>query len=537
MNRILAGLLFLAVSMLLTGCGGDDTPNGSTGDTTPPTVVEVSPTDGATDVDTESEIRVVFSEAVSQTTINPTSVGQLSGLFEFPSDSVVRVLPLPVLDYGRQYNLQITTDVKDTAGNSLSEVYTWSFTTEPDPATTPPQVDSVFPPSGSDYHIAWDPITATFDKAMDSSTFTLGSITLAKGLTDIPGVITYDSTTHQASFLPDDTLEYGVQYTASVTTNVADTFGNQLPNAYIWSFTTAADPFVPSVGFSPFYDSAVVDSQVSIPMVVQHPVGVDSLRFFVDGAPVASATDYASPWTFEWDASGLDVGQTATLTARAYAMDREGDSDPITIIYLWEQLVLDDNAEQLPQDVARMLARTTDSLLELRYEFGADWVDAYQDTGVDLGVYFDVDGNSNTGRNDFDGSLLNGIGAEYRMILGLHGGDTAMALWTGSTWSKIFDSTEFAYHHIPDSSRVMEVGIDWSDFGMPANVRIVSINVFFHSTSDFTADWVPDQGSGYVQINREKRYFGDSPTSSSPRTTIATKAQSARALRLPNPFD
>jgi hypothetical protein len=218
-------------------------------------------------------------------------------------------------------------------------------------------------------------------------------------------------------------------------------------------------------------------------------------------------------------------------------MDREGDSDPITIIYLWEQLVLDDNAEQLPQDVARMLARTTDSLLELRYEFGADWVDAYQDTGVDLGVYFDVDGNSNTGRNDFDGSLLNGIGAEYRMILGLHGGDTAMALWTGSTWSKIFDSTEFAYHHIPDSSRVMEVGIDWSDFGMPANVRIVSINVFFHSTSDFTADWVPDQGSGYVQINREKRYFGDSPTSSSPRTTIATKAQSARALRLPNPFD
>ncbi len=536
MTRKLGGILLLAVLLIVSGCGGGDGPNGPVDDTTPPTVTSVNPSNGATDVDIETAIEVVFSETLTLASVNANSVGQLSGLFSFPSDSEVTILPLPVLDYGTEYTLEVTTDVKDKAGNPLAEPYSWSFTTEPDPATTSPEVVSVTPTSGSNSHIAWDPITITFDKAMDSATFTQGAITLAKGLTGIQGAISYDSASNTASFLPDDTLEYGVQHTASVTTLVADTFGNHLDETYLWTFTTASDPFVPSVSFSPFYYNAVVDSQLSIPMYVQHPVGVDSIRYFVDGAPVPSATDYAEPWAFDWDASGLDIGQVINLTATAYAMGRQGEADALPIIYLWEQMVLDDNAEQLPQDVVRMLARTTDTLLELRYEFAVDWVDAYQDTGVDLGVYFDIDANPNTGRNDFDGSSLNGIGAEYRMILGLHGADTTMALWTGSSWAKAFDTTGLAYHNIPDSTRVMEVGIDWSDLGNPLVARIVSINIFFHSTSDFTADWIPNQGDGFVAISREHRYFGSSPGSSAAKFTRPPRAQSPQFVRPANPF-
>jgi hypothetical protein len=534
-NTRLVVLTLTVAALLVTACGNKST-NGPTGDTTPPAVVFVSPYDGASNVDIETEIQVTFSEAMDLSTLSAANVGQLDGLFDYPSDSQVLIFPVPVLDYGTNYTLLVTTGVTDTAGNALAEVFSWSFTTEPDPATTNPAVVTVTPASGSNTHIAWEPITVLFDKAMDSTSFAPGSISLASGSTPVPGVITYDPLTVTASFQPDDTLDYGTVYTATATTAVADTFGNHLSEAFVWSFTTAADPFIPFVSFDPFYDNAVVDSQVSIAMYIQHPVGVDSIRYYVDGVFVPGATSYEAPWSFDWDASGLDIGQVAVLTARAYAMDRQGESAPMSVIYLWEQMALDDNAEQLPQDVVRMLARTTDTLLELRYEFSADWADAYQDTGVDLGVFFDIDGNPNTGRNEFNGASLNGIGAEYRMILGLHGGDTAMAVWSASRWNKLFDTTGFVYHHIPDSTRVMEVGIDWSDFGNPFGARIVSINAFFHSANEITFDWVPNQGEGYVTILREHRYYGTSPTSAA-KQPVPHKSQTDGKPQLPNPFE
>jgi hypothetical protein len=108
---------------------------------------------------------------------------------------------------------------------------------------TPPTVTSVTPPDGSTLvcpNIAV--ISATFSKAMDPATINTTTFTLAdpsgKGVT---GTVTYDSSTSIATFTPPAaSLTPNTKFTATITTGVADTFGNHLAANFTWSFTTSA---------------------------------------------------------------------------------------------------------------------------------------------------------------------------------------------------------------------------------------------------------------------------------------------------------
>jgi hypothetical protein len=103
--------------------------------------------------------------------------------------------------------------------------------------TTAPTVSSVSPVVDATDVAVDTVITATFNKAMDSSTITTSSFTLDS----IAGSVYYDSGTYTATFTPDADLAYDSTYTATLSTAITDVAGNPIATEYSWSFTTVQE--------------------------------------------------------------------------------------------------------------------------------------------------------------------------------------------------------------------------------------------------------------------------------------------------------
>ncbi|GAH04081.1 unnamed protein product, partial [marine sediment metagenome] len=108
------------------------------------------------------------------------------------------------------------------------------------PDTTSPTVSGVSPGDGATDVTVDTVVTATFSEAMDSSTITTESFTLAGS--EVSGTVTYNSDTYTATFTPDANLDYNHEYTATLTRAITDAAGNPLAESYTWSFTTEPAP-------------------------------------------------------------------------------------------------------------------------------------------------------------------------------------------------------------------------------------------------------------------------------------------------------
>ncbi len=518
-------LLLILITSLLIFCSKDK-PTGPNHETIPPTLLYTSPANTAAKIGIYALIIATFTEPVDSTSVNDTTFSfniGVRGSYSFNGNTIY-LTPSASMAYLTTYTCRLTTGITDSVGNHLPANITWTFTTEPDPATTSPTIISVSPINNAVNVYGDVVITATFSKEMNAATITNSSFTLNNGAT---GVVTYSNKT--ATFTPNDTLLYDTVYAVTISTAVADTFGNNLATAYSWNFRTISDPFIPLPSFTYPFDSAIVDDTVTIVIDVSHPVGVDSVEFYIDDAIMSSATDLTEPYEYQLDASSWSIGSLHDISSKAYyGPSHVGYSDTIEIIYQWEIMATDDNSEGLPQDVRRMLARSTETVLELRYEFAKNWTHPYpypfamdqiNDSTIDLGIYLDSDLNPATGRSDFAGQALNGIGADHRIIIGLHGGDTAMAFWNSAAipafWDLSFDTTGFAYHNVPMDTNILEFGINWNDMNSSYGAFIVSSHVFIDiettgTTIDTTYwfDWIPNQGGSFVTVAKEGRYLG-----------------------------
>ena len=109
--------------------------------------------------------------------------------------------------------------------------------------TTPPTVTTVSPEDGATDVAIDTAVTATFSEAIDGSSLTKDTFTLAGSA--VSGTVTYDSDTYTATFTPDANLEYDHEYTATLSTAITDKAGNPLVEEYRWSFTTHSAPAPP----------------------------------------------------------------------------------------------------------------------------------------------------------------------------------------------------------------------------------------------------------------------------------------------------
>ena len=114
-------------------------------DTAPPTVNNVSPANGAT-ANVATNVAATFSEAMDASTVSDQSFtlykagSPVAAQVTYDPNSRTATLdPAGDLQAGASYDAKITTSVKDSAGNGLTQEKTWSFTVEaPFPVTVSP---------------------------------------------------------------------------------------------------------------------------------------------------------------------------------------------------------------------------------------------------------------------------------------------------------------------------------------------------------------------------------------------------------------
>ena len=107
-----------------------------TGDLTPPTVLEntISPASDSVDIDTNNVISLSFSEAMAAGSINNLSIRLNNGHIDLPTTveltgKDVTLTPKVPLAPFQEYEVTVSNDVADLAGNILGADYIWKFTT------------------------------------------------------------------------------------------------------------------------------------------------------------------------------------------------------------------------------------------------------------------------------------------------------------------------------------------------------------------------------------------------------------------------
>ena len=212
-------------------------------DSTPPTILSTSPSNGDNNISISNNIEVSFSEEIDNKTINSTNIivsdsngNKVIGTFSY-SNQVATFNPSSDLNYFTVYAVIVGTGVKDKIGNALVSGSSWNFTTSSAPDTTPPTIASTSPSGSSNNILISSDITITFSEAMDPSTIDTTNVTLQDSNgNSVGGVVSYNNKV--ATFDPANDLNYSTTYTVTVGTGVRDTASNNLSAISSWSFTT-----------------------------------------------------------------------------------------------------------------------------------------------------------------------------------------------------------------------------------------------------------------------------------------------------------
>jgi len=231
-----------------------------------PRVVLTNPADSALNVPVNQKIAATFSQAMDPATISAPGTFTLAetvggaavpGVVTYDTTSNTAIFtPAVVLLGNTQFTATITTGAVDLTGVALSTNFVWNFTTGVTANVVAPTIIGTNPASAALNVFLNKTINATFSKAMDPTTITNGTFTLAVagvGGATVDGTVVYDPTSQIATFTPTANLTANTQYTATITNLVKDLFGNTLVAGAAqnpWTFTTGAaiGQMVPDLG-------------------------------------------------------------------------------------------------------------------------------------------------------------------------------------------------------------------------------------------------------------------------------------------------
>jgi hypothetical protein len=233
-NGIMCFLATLLVAFI-AGCGQETV--------TVPSVVSVTPAQGATGVVINTTITANFSMAMDPATLSAStftvtgpSGTAIAGTVAY-SGTTATFTPSAALAYSSVYTATITTGAKNPGGVSLLANYTWSFTT----ITPTPTVTATVPVNGATSVPISQVLSATFSEAMLSTSISATTFKVAgPGGTAVAGTVTYSGVV--ATFIPAANLANNTLYTATITNGATSLAGTPLVANYVWTFTTITPP-------------------------------------------------------------------------------------------------------------------------------------------------------------------------------------------------------------------------------------------------------------------------------------------------------
>jgi len=233
-------------------------------DTTRPRVTSTVPSTDATNVAINAAVSATFTEEMAPATITGSSftltgpgTTAVAGSVSYAVGSrTATFTPTNNLPSFTLMTATVTMAATDLAGNELAgnqaplpaaSDYVWTFTTGAVPDTVAPRI-TLTNPADLQTNVAIDAnVHASFSEPMNPLTITNVTFTLQETGPPlgalIDGLVTYNVATNIASFDPQDDLQPGTSYTATVTSAATDLAGNNLVAGLVpnpWTFTTAA---------------------------------------------------------------------------------------------------------------------------------------------------------------------------------------------------------------------------------------------------------------------------------------------------------
>jgi predicted CXXCH cytochrome family protein len=151
--------------------------------------------------------------------------------------------------------------------------------------TVPPDVVSTDPANGAVQVAVTASISAVFSEDMDAASFSSSTFLVHAGVTYATGVVSYDSPSRTATFVPAVSLEGNTTYTATVTTGVKDFAGNPMSSDRVWSFAT-------------------IDTIPPVTSLASNPADPDGNNGWFRTAPtITLSTNEPSTSYYQWDST------------------------------------------------------------------------------------------------------------------------------------------------------------------------------------------------------------------------------------------
>lgn len=271
-------------------------------DTTPPTIVSVTPLNGATGIGPANPVTVTFSKPMNPSTLSQ-NVAMFVGTtlysqsYSSSSDSTSVTFNVGNLSYGTTYAVVIAPGVTDLAGNHPAAQFTSSFTTAPQPATTSPQVTAQRPAPGATQVALNTSISLFISAPLNPSTVNSSSLNIAQNGTLVTGTITLTDNNQVVLFTPAVAWKPGANIQVFFSNAATDASSNPLVN---WqaSFTTAPDltstpPALRATSPCQFCSNvprnSVIDIQFNKPI---NPLTATTSNFYIqdcNGNPISGA--------------------------------------------------------------------------------------------------------------------------------------------------------------------------------------------------------------------------------------------------------
>lgn len=219
-----------------------------------PFVTSTVPENQAVDVLRNRSLLVAFSEEMNPTTLTVNSITlkdnqniTVNGSIDYDTTSNIAVFtPDSSLAANTTYTLTIGKTVTDMGGIPMVKDIVVNFTTAVTVDSTLPEVEITYPADNSVAVPTNTAIFVLFTEEINPLTLTNTSFSLLQvnplGNVSVSGTVEYNAGNRIAVFTPDDILNAGENYRATIANSVEDLGGYNLASDYIYDFSTDAGP-------------------------------------------------------------------------------------------------------------------------------------------------------------------------------------------------------------------------------------------------------------------------------------------------------
>ncbi|MEQ1871485.1 MAG: carboxypeptidase regulatory-like domain-containing protein, partial [Vicinamibacterales bacterium] len=295
-------------------------------DEAPPSVTTLTPQASSVGIARNTTVRIVFSEPVSQGSVNQTNVrltdptGPVLGtLAVVDGDTTAVFTPLGPLAEQTRYTLTVQS-ITDLIGKAMPVPYTASFTTVD---LTPPSVTELTPGNAGSGIALSTVVRVKYSEPVDPARFRGPPVTLTKGAAVVAGRTDFILGNTAVVFTPTLPLDENASYQLQVGP-ATDLSGNEQAAALTASFSTLDRTPPQVVALHAAGDGTVIENGIT---TVTADVGsghdISVVDFFINDQPATAAR--TAPFTLALQAVAALGQPGAQIKVSAFATDTSGN--------------------------------------------------------------------------------------------------------------------------------------------------------------------------------------------------------------------